>query len=79
MERVIGRVKNYSILKGVLPLSMSRIANQIIYVYAFLDNIQPVLLPPPLDDATEMEVENYFESVYDSDYDADTEFSDEDM
>ena len=79
MERVIGRVKNYSILKGVLPPSMSRIANQIVYVCAFLVNFQPVLLPPLLDDATEMEVENYFESVYDSDYDADTEFSDEDM
>ena len=79
VERVIGRVKNYSILKGVLPLSMSRIANQIVYVCAFLVNFQPILLPPPLDDVTEIEVENYFESVYDSDYDADTEFSDEDM
>ena len=79
MEWVIGKVKNYSILKGVLPLSMSRIANQIVYVCAFLVNFQPVLLPPSLHDATEMEVENCFESVYDSDYDADTEFSDEDM
>ena len=35
VERVIGRVKNYSILKGVLPLSMSRIANQIVCVLSW--------------------------------------------
>ena len=36
VERVIGRVKNYSILKGVLPLSMRPIANQIVYALCFL-------------------------------------------
>ena len=46
VERVIGRVKNYSILKGVLPLSMSRIANQIVYVCAFLANSSPFSTSP---------------------------------
>ena len=81
VERVIGRVKNYSILKGVLPLSMSRIANQIVYVCAFLVNFQPVLLPPPIEEEAEETVEKYFTLYDDSDseYDADTECSDDDV
>ena len=30
IERVIGRIKSFAILKGTLPLSMSRISNQIV-------------------------------------------------
>ena len=30
VERAIGRIRNYSILKGTLPLSMARLANQIV-------------------------------------------------
>ena len=30
VERVIGKVKNYTILKGTMPLTMSQIANQIV-------------------------------------------------
>ena len=82
VERVIGRVKNFSILKGTLPLSMSRISNQIVCVCALFVDFQPVLILPPTNQVEdhEYEVETYFESVYstDSDYDADTEFSDED-
>ena len=37
--RVIGRVKNYSILKGVLPLSMSRIANSDCVCVCFLSKL----------------------------------------
>ena len=77
VERVIGRMKNYSIIKGVLPLRMSHIANQIVFVCAFLVNF---LFPPPLEEKPEQDVENYF-ALYDSDseYDADTECSPEDM
>ena len=32
IEMVIGRIKNYSILKGTLSLTLSRIANQIVCV-----------------------------------------------
>ena len=47
VERVIGRIKNYIILKSTLPISMSRIANQIVSVCAWLVNFQAVLIPPP--------------------------------
>ena len=36
VERAIGRIKVYSILKGTVPLSMARLTNQIIFVCAFL-------------------------------------------
>ena len=65
VERVIGRVKNYSILKGTLPLTMSRIANQIVCVCSFLVNFQPVLIPPPTNQNTESEVEIYFKAMCD--------------
>ena len=34
VERLIGRIKNYSILKDTLPLSLARIANHIVCVCA---------------------------------------------
>ena len=49
VERAIGRIKSFSILKGVIPLSMARITNQIVCVCAFLANFQPALVPPPTD------------------------------
>ena len=79
VERVIGRIKNYTILKSTLPISMSRIANQIVSVCAWLVNFQAVVIPTP--PATEdMDIKQYFQSYYsaDSDYDADSEQSDED-
>ena len=38
VERAIGRMKNLTILKGVFPISMARLANQILTVYAYLTN-----------------------------------------
>ena len=78
VERIIGRIKNYTILKSTLPLSMSRIANQIVSVCSWLVNFQPILIPPPpvTDD---QDIEHYFQTYYgntDSDYDADSEQSD---
>ena len=75
VERAIGRIKNFSILKNTLPITMARIANQIVSVCAWLTNFQPALNPIPSDDDSES-VEQYFESLYSSDYDADTELSD---
>lgn len=79
VERAIGRIKNFTILKGTLPLSMSRIANQIVQVCAWLVNFQPVLIPPPSVDMDE--VDTYFFNISNdkSDYDADTELSDDEM
>ena len=79
IERAIGRIKNFSILKGSLPITLSRIANQIVCVCCWLVNFQPVLILPPVEHE-ETDVEEYFQSYYtsDSDYDADSEPSDAD-
>lgn len=78
VERAIGRIKNYAILKGTLPLSMSRILNQVVNACAWLVNFQPVLIPPPSGELDDVDV--YFASLAseDSDYVADTELSDYD-
>lgn len=75
VERVIGRIKNYSILKGTLPISMIRLANNIVSVCAWLTNFQPSLIPLPEDTSTG-DVDQYFLTLEDSDYDADSEASD---
>lgn len=46
VERAIGRVKNYHILDGTLPLSLAHISDQIFSVCAYLTNVLPPLLPP---------------------------------
>ena len=66
---MIKRIKNFAILKGTLPLSMSRIFNEIMCVCGWLVNFQPIPMPCDLE-----EVNEYFST--DSDYDADTELSD---
>ena len=38
VERAIGRIKTFQILKGMIPISMARLSNQIIFVCAFLTN-----------------------------------------
>ena len=76
VERAIGRIKNYAILKGTLPITMIRIANQIVCVCAWLTNFQPALVPLPSDSSMEDEVDSYFQSIEDSDCDADSEESD---
>ena len=61
VERVIREIKNFTILKGTLPLSMSRIANQIVQVCAWLVNFQPVIIPPPSGDMEEVDI--YFANL----------------
>ena len=78
VERAIGRIKNYTILKGTLPITMIRVANQIVSVCAWLTNFQPALVPLANDSTMEDEVASYFQSLQDSDYDADSEASDVD-
>ena len=75
VERAIGRIKNYAILKGTLPITMIRIANQIVCVCAWLTNFQPALIPIASYSNVEDEVDQYFHSIEDSDYDADSEDS----
>lgn len=46
VERAIGRIKNFHILDGVLPISLSPVATQIFTVCAYLTNFMPPLLCP---------------------------------
>ncbi|XP_045200154.2 uncharacterized protein LOC123554226 isoform X2 [Mercenaria mercenaria] len=46
VEREIGRIKNYHILDGVLPLSLSHIAGQIFKVISYLTCFLPPLVEP---------------------------------
>ena len=46
VERAIGRIKNFHILDGVLPLSLSHVANQIFKTIAYLTCFLPPLVPP---------------------------------
>ena len=46
VERAIRRVKNFSIPKETIPISLSRIVNQIVCVFSFVSNFHPALVPP---------------------------------
>ena len=61
VERAIGRMKNFTILKGTLPISLARLTNHFVCVCAFLSNFQPALVPPS--DVNESDVEQYFENI----------------
>ena len=76
VERAIGRVKQFSILKETLPLSMARLSNQIVFVCSMLTNFLPALVPIP-EESSEAIVE-YF-SQLSSDDDMDLMDSDIDM
>ena len=73
VERAIGRMKSFHILKETIPISMARLANQIVYVCAFLTNFQPALVAPPKN-LTEEEVGEYFKGL-----NSDSELSDSDV
>ena len=68
VERAIGRIKTYSILKHTLPISLARLSNQIVCVCAYLSNFKPVLVPPESLSLTdiELDVEEYFECLSES-------------
>ncbi|XP_019616711.1 PREDICTED: uncharacterized protein LOC109464218 [Branchiostoma belcheri] len=44
VERAIGRIKNYHILDGVMPITMAKQADQIFTVCAYLTNFSPPLV-----------------------------------
>lgn len=64
VERAIGRIKNFTILKGTIPISMARLVNQIVCVCAFLSNLCPALVPPP-QLLSESDVEDYLNVLSD--------------
>ena len=70
MERAIGRLKNYNILKGTFPISMSRLASQIVCVCAYLSNFLPALVPP-MEDISDSDIQEYFASISDDEHSKD--------
>jgi hypothetical protein len=46
VERAIGRIKNYHILDGTLPISLGHVADQIFSVCSYLTHFLPPLLTP---------------------------------
>ena len=76
VERAIGRIKNYTILKGNIPVSMARIINQIVYVCAFLSNFHTALVPPP-QQLSESDVEEYLNGLSNSDDESESSYNSE--
>ena len=72
MERAIGKMKNYSIFKQTIPISLARLTNQIISVCAFLTNFQRPIVPLSKN-SSEGEVDSYFKQLSDCDSDSDTD------
>ena len=64
VERAIGRIKTFTILKQILPITFARLSNQIVCVCAYLSNFKPVLIPPEAQSTeqtdSEVEVDDYF-------------------
>ena len=75
VERAIGRLKTYAICRQTIPISLARLANQIVYVYAFLTNFQPALVPQaptPKESNIDSDVDDYFD--YFSDVDSEQDY-----
>ena len=73
VERAIGRIKTFTILKETLPITFARLSNQIVCVCAYLSNFKPVLIPPDSQTAkqtaadSEVQVDDYFAGLSDCD------------
>ena len=68
LERAIGRIKTFTNLH-TMPISLSRISNQIVCVCAYLSNFKPVLVPGEGSSSLEgdVDVDDYFEGLSDAD------------
>ena len=71
VERAIGRMKSFSILKQTMPILIARLSNQIVCVCAYLTNFKPVLVPPEnptsVSESELVEVDAYFDNITDTD------------
>ena len=66
VERAIGRIKSFQILKHTIPITLAGLSDQIVTVCAFLSNFKPVLVPP---------AELYSEDEFDSSSDVEDYFA----
>ena len=78
VERAIGRIKIFNILKHTLPISLARLSNQIVTVCAYLSNFKPVLVPSESTMLTEneLDVDDYFGEMTESERSGDSSDSD---
>ena len=78
VERAIGRIKIFNILKHTLPISLARLSNQIVTVCAYLSNFKPVRVPSESTMLTEneLDVDDYFGEMTESERSADSSDSD---
>ncbi len=67
VERAIGRIKTFTILKHTMPILLARISNQIVCVCAYLSNFKPVLVPGASQSEGDVELDDYFEELSDTD------------
>ena len=63
VERAIGRIKTFTILKHTMPISVARISNQIVCVCAYLSNFKPAIVPGEGSSSLEGDVHNCFEGL----------------
>ena len=66
VERAIGRIKTFRILKGTctFPISMARLANQVVCICGWLTNFLPALVPTQEESSMEeSEVDDYFAAL----------------
>ena len=76
IERAIGRIKSFHILKHTIPITLAGLSNQIVTVCAFLSNFKPVLVPPAEPHTEEefdssSDVDDYFAALSESESDSD--------
>ena len=45
VERAIGRIKSFQVLKHTIPITLAGLSDQIVTVCAFLSNFKPILVP----------------------------------
>ncbi len=63
VERAIGRLKKYAICKQTIPISLSRLVNQIVCVCAYLSNFQPALVSSRISEV-DLESDSYVEDYF---------------
>ena len=83
VERAIGRMKSFSILKHTIPITLAGLSNQIVCVCAYLSNFKPVLVPPHesttiQDENSYSDVEEYFAELSEELSDDEQELDDSD-
>ena len=61
VERAIGRMKSFSILKHTIPITLTGLSNQIVCACAYLSNFKPVLVP--LNESTTIQDEDSYNDV----------------